>query len=152
MRPTRLTPLLAALALLLLGACGGEGQAPDPPPAAEAPALRLHYLEIVTPEVDATCATLEALHGVRFGAPEPALGNARTAPMRGGGRLGVRAPLRADEAPVVRPYLWTDDVAAAVPAAQAAGGALAMDATELPGLGRFALYVQGGIEFGLWGR
>jgi predicted enzyme related to lactoylglutathione lyase len=112
--------------------------------------MQVQYLEIVTADVDATCSSLEAIHGVRFGRPEAALGNARTALLAGGGRLGVRAPLRADEAPVVRPYLSVDDIEAAVKAAAAAGGEIAMPATQIPGLGKFAIYFQGGIQYGLW--
>jgi hypothetical protein len=40
--------------------------------------MQVHYLEIVTLKVDATCATHEQLHGVRFGESHPGLGNART--------------------------------------------------------------------------
>ena len=67
--------------------------------------MQIHYLEIVTKEVDAVCVAYEAANGARFGAPDPGLGNARTAEMPGGGLVGVRAPLREIEAPVVRPFL-----------------------------------------------
>ncbi len=39
--------------------------------------MQLHYLEVVTPEVDATCATYAQLHGVTYGEPGAGLGNAR---------------------------------------------------------------------------
>ncbi|MBL8862351.1 MAG: hydroxylase [Planctomycetes bacterium] len=112
--------------------------------------MRIEYLEVVTADVDTTCKTLESLHGVTFSAPVAGLGNARTAKLAGGGRLGVRAPLRKDEAPVVRPYVLVDDIEAAVKAAQAAGGEIAMAATEIPGQGKFAIYFQSGIGYGLW--
>ncbi len=64
--------------------------------------MKTQYLEIVTPEVDATCATLEKLHGVSFSAPE------------------------------------------------AAGGEIAHPPMEIPGHGRFAIFIQGGIHHGLW--
>ena len=112
--------------------------------------MKTQYLEIVTPEVDATCATLEELHGVSFSAPEAALGNARTAALAGGGLLGVRAPMRESEEPVVRPYLLVDDIDAAVKAAEAAGCEIAHPPMEIPGRGRFAIFVQGGIHHGLW--
>jgi predicted enzyme related to lactoylglutathione lyase len=112
--------------------------------------MLVQYLEVVTAEVDATCSTLESLHGVRFGEPEAALGNARTAMLAGGGWVGVRAPLRADEEPVVRPYVLVGNIAAAVKAAEAGGGEIALPATEIPGRGKFAIYFQGGIEYGLW--
>ena len=113
-------------------------------------AIAVQYLEVVTPDVDATCAAWEKLHGVSFGKPEAALGNARTATLKGGGRVGVRAPMRKDEAPVIRPYVLVDDINAAVKAAEAAGGQIAMTATEIPGQGKFAIYFLGGNQYGLW--
>jgi predicted enzyme related to lactoylglutathione lyase len=112
--------------------------------------LMVHYLEIVTPDVDATCEALESIRGVSFGEPIPELGNARTAPLNSGGRIGVRAPMRETEEPVVRPYLLVEDIEAAVNAARAAGGEIAMPPTEIPGQGKFAIYILGGIEHGLW--
>lgn len=110
----------------------------------------VHYLEIVTPEVEATCDALENLRGVSFGEPIPELGHARTAPLDSGGRIGVRGPMRETEEPVVRPYLLVEDIGAAVDAAQAAGGEIAMPPTEIPGQGTFAIYILGGIQHGLW--
>ncbi len=112
--------------------------------------MLVQYLEVVTADVDATCSALEKLHGVSFGEPVAALGNARTATLKGGGRVGVRAPMREDEEPVVRPYVLVDDIEAAVKAAEAAGGEFAVTATEIPGHGKFAIYFQGGIQYGLW--
>ena len=37
-----------------------------------------------------------------------------------------------------------------VEAAKAAGGEIALPPTEIPGHGKFAIYVQGGIDHGLW--
>jgi hypothetical protein len=59
--------------------------------------MQVQYLEIVTPDVDSVCATYAKLHGVRFNQPEAGLGNARTAPLPGGGLLGVRAPIHETE-------------------------------------------------------
>lgn len=112
--------------------------------------MLIQYLEIVTADVNATCSALEKVHGVSFGEPESALGNARTAKLKSGGRIGVRAPMRDDEEPVVRPYTLVDDIDAAVKAAEAAGGQFAMYPTEIPGHGKFAIYFQGGIQYGLW--
>lgn len=116
----------------------------------EEEAMVVQYLEIVTPEVEATCDSLEEMHGVRFSEPVLELGNARTADLEGGGRIGVRAPLREDEEPVVRPYVLVADIEAAVKAAEAAGGQFAMLPTEIPGHGTFAIYFLGGIQHGLW--
>ena len=114
--------------------------------------MQIHYLEIVTKEVDAVCAAYEAANGVRFGTPDPGLGNARTAKMPGGGLVGVRAPLRETEEPVVRPYWLVDNIEAAVAAATEAGGKIAHPPMEIPGHGTFAIYLQGGIDHGFWQR
>ena len=114
--------------------------------------MQIHYLEIVTNEVDAVCAAYAAAHDVQFGKPDSGLGNARTAALRGGGLVGVRAPLRETEAPVVRPYWLVDDIEAAVAAAVKAGGEIAHPPMEIPGHGTFAIYIQGGIDHGLWQR
>ena len=114
--------------------------------------MQIHYLEIVTQAVDEVCATYSAANGVQFGAPDPGLGHARTAALPGGGLVGVRAPLRETEEPVVRPYWLVDDIEAAVAAVERAGGKIAHPAMEIPGHGTFAIYIQGGIEHGFWQR
>jgi len=149
----RPAPVLIALALVLWASNSLSTQGMQDSPALQAKkekAMLVQYLEVVAADVDATCAALENLHGVRFGEPEAALGNARTATLEGGGRVGVRAPMREDEAPVVRPYVLVDDIEAAVKAAETGGGQVAMPATEIPGHGKFAIYFQGGIQYGLW--
>ena len=50
--------------------------------------MQVHYLEIVTPDVDAVCPTYARLHGVSFSNTEAGLGNARTASLPDGGRIG----------------------------------------------------------------
>jgi predicted enzyme related to lactoylglutathione lyase len=114
--------------------------------------VQIYYLEIVTREVDAVCAAYEAGTGVRFGTPDAGLGHARTATMPGGGLVGVRAPLRETEGPVVRPYWLVNDIEAAVASAVQAGGQIAVPPMEIPGHGTFAIYLQGGIDHGLWQR
>ena len=114
--------------------------------------MQIQYLEIVTPEVDAICATYAAASGVQFGKPEVALGNARTAELPGGGLVGVRAPMHETEEPVVRPYWLVDDLEASLAAAVEAGGEVAHPPMEIPGHGSFAIYLQGGIHHGLWQR
>jgi predicted enzyme related to lactoylglutathione lyase len=114
--------------------------------------MQIHYLEIVTKEVDAVCAAYAAANGVQFGKPDTGLGNARTADMWGGGLVGVRAPLRETEEPVVRPYWLVDNTEAAVAAAVEAGGEIAHPPMEIPGHGTFAIYLQGGIDHGFWQR
>lgn len=152
-----LRSVLALLAsALVLCACVPNVQGPEDSDASDAqPSTRertmlIQYLEVVTADVDATCSALEKLHGISFGEPEAMLGNARTASLKSGGRIGVRAPMREDEDPVVRPYVLVDDIEAAVKAADAAGADFAMYPTEVPGHGKFAIYFQGGIQYGLW--
>ena len=112
--------------------------------------MQVNYLEIVTKEVDAVCVAYAAATGAEFGKPDAGLGNARTATLPGGGVVGVRAPLRQTEEPVVRPYWLVEDIEAAVAAAVDAGGKLAHPPMEIPGHGTFAIYILGGVDHGLW--
>lgn len=156
-----ITTTLAAALLALTPGCifsvgavvsDSQEDAPAKEPADTKTAMRIQYLELVTPDVDATCATLAKIHGVEFGDPVESFGNARMADLAGGGRLGVRAPMHSEEKPVTRTYLLVEDLDAAIAAAVAGGGQLAMGATPMPGGGKFALYFQGDNEFGLWQR
>jgi predicted enzyme related to lactoylglutathione lyase len=112
--------------------------------------MKVHYLEIVASDADAVCAAYAAAHGVRFGPADPLLGGARTAALPDGGSIGVRGPLRDTEAPVVRPYWLVDDIQAALAAATQQGAFVAHPPLEIPGKGTFAIYIQGGVEHGLW--
>ncbi len=51
--------------------------------------MEIPYLELVTPDVDAVCATYAAALGVAFGDPVPELGNARTAELPGQGTIAI---------------------------------------------------------------
>jgi len=112
--------------------------------------MKVHYLEIVTSDVDAVCAAYEAAHGIKFGSADLLLGGARTAPLPDGGSIGVRGPLRDTEEPVVRPYWLVDDIDAALDAASKQGAFIAHAPLEIPGKGRFAIYIQGDVDHGLW--
>lgn len=111
--------------------------------------MRIHYLEIVTPDVEAVCAAYGAASGLRFGEPVEGLGNARTASSEAG-LIGVRAPMHETEQPVVRPYWLVDSIDDALEAAVKAGAEVAHPVLEIPGYGKFAIYVQGGVHHGLW--
>jgi predicted enzyme related to lactoylglutathione lyase len=118
--------------------------------ASRSNAMKIYFLEIVTPDVESACELDSMMYGVSFGDANPDLGGARVADLDGGGMLGVRAPLRDDETPVVRPYVLVDDISAAVSAAAEAGVEIAMTPTEISGYGQFAIVIHGGIESGLW--
>ena len=112
--------------------------------------MTVHYLEIVTPEVDAVCDTYARVHGVAFGDGDAALGGARTAELAGGGMIGVRPPLRDDEEPVVRPYMLVPDLKAAVDAASESGADVAISSMKLGEHGTCAIVLHGGIDVGYW--
>jgi predicted enzyme related to lactoylglutathione lyase len=114
--------------------------------------MQVHYLEIVTKDVEAVCAAYAATNGAQFGKPVAALGNARTAQMAGDGLVGVRAPMHESEEPVVRPYWLVDNIEVALAATVEAGGEIAHPPLEIPGRGTFAIYILGGVHHGLWQR
>ena len=111
--------------------------------------MKVQYLEIVTPEVDALCGQYSTVHGITFSEPDANFGGARTAKLDGGGLIGIRGPLRDTETPVVRPYMLVDDIKAAVESAAEAGAEIAMPPMESPEHGMFAIVIHGGIECGL---
>lgn len=124
-----------------------ETQKPNP---LEGEPMKIRYLEIVTPEVDALCLQYSKIYDVAFGEPEANLGGARTAKLTDGGLIGIRGPLRDTESPVVRPYMLVDDIKSAVDSAAEAGAEIAMPPMEIPGHGMFAIVIHGGIECGFW--
>ena len=112
--------------------------------------MKIQYLEIVTPEVDAVCVQYSASHNITFGEPDAGLGGAKTAKLSDGGLLGIRAPMHDQENPVVRPYILVDDIKAAVASAAESGATVALPPMELPRHGTCAIVIQGGIECGFW--
>lgn len=112
--------------------------------------MDIHYLEIVTNKVDATCLSYSEAHGVSFGEPDQRLGLARTATLASGGTIGVRAPMSDQEHPIVRPYFLTIDIEKAILVAIDSGGELLHPKLAIPGLGAFAIYALDGIQHGLW--
>jgi predicted enzyme related to lactoylglutathione lyase len=144
--------LIAASATFVAGTALGVLVANAPPASAspEESTMRVQYLEIVTRDVDAVIAAYASALHARFGEPDSGLGGARTASLAGGGLVGVRAPLREDEDPVVRPYWLVPDIGAAHAAAVRAGGLTAHPPLRIPGHGTFAIYYQGGNDHGLW--
>jgi predicted enzyme related to lactoylglutathione lyase len=114
--------------------------------------MQVYYLEIVTNDADAVCASYVAACGVTWGEPVEGLGNAKTAELQGGGLVGVRAPMHEAEEPVVRPYWLVGNIEAAVESAVNAGAELAHPPMAIPGYGTFAIYIEGGLHHGLWQR
>lgn len=112
--------------------------------------MKVHYLEIVTHEVDKVCAGYEASLEAKFGEPDPLLGGARTCTRDDGSLIGVRSPMRADEAPVVRPYWLVDDIDKALEQVVQQDAVVAMPRMEIPGKGFFAIYILGGTDQGFW--
>jgi uncharacterized protein len=114
--------------------------------------MAVHYLEIISEDVDAQTALYERMHGLSFGLPDPDLGMARVATQRDGTLVGIRKPLAAHERPMMRAYLAVDDIEDAAKGAEAAGATVAYGPTEQGDRGTFAIVIQGGVEHGLWQR
>ncbi|MEM6985528.1 MAG: hydroxylase [Pseudomonadota bacterium] len=112
--------------------------------------MTVHYLEIVSHDVDAVCSAYAKVHSVQFSEPDALLGGARTAALPDGVTVGVRAPLRDTETPVVRPYGLVENIEQAVADAVSAGAVVALPPMSIPGKGTIAITLLGGNEHGLW--
>lgn len=112
--------------------------------------VSLHYLEIVTDDVDALCATYEKVHGLKFGSEDADLGQARVATQADGSRIGIRKPLAEHEQPILRTYLEVDDIAAAVKKAEEGGAVIAYPPTKQGDSGTWAIFIQADLQHGLW--
>jgi len=113
-------------------------------------ATPIHYLEIVTPEVEATRQLYASAFGWQFQPPATDLGNAFVATLPGGSLCGIRSPMHVEEVPVVRIYLRVADLDAATQAAKRSGATFLLEAMDLAGWGRISIYELGGIQHGLW--
>ena len=112
--------------------------------------MQVHYLEIVTTDVEAACRLHARTHNVIFSEADPSLGGARTVRLGDGCLLGIRAPMHDAEKPVTRSYTLVDDIEQAVTMAAESGAEIAVPPMEIPGHGRSAIYFQGGTEAGFW--
>lgn len=110
----------------------------------------IHYLEIVSNDVDALCGLYERLHGLSFGPPDPDLGQARVATKPDGTLVGIRKPLAAHEAPIMRTYVAVEDLQEAVKKAESQGAIVAYPPTRQGRRGSFAIVIQGDVQHGLW--
>ncbi len=136
-----------ALALLPLAACQMPNDCQEEMTCQQSP---VHYVEIVTNSVDDQIATLETTHGLSFGEPQAAFGNARIATQPDGSLLGVRAPLAAHESAIVRTYFHVADVKAAAATAESKGGVIAYPPTQQGDTGTWCIYILDGVQVGLW--
>lgn len=110
----------------------------------------MHYLEIVTNDMQAVCKAYEATYSAKFSEPDEILGGAKTCVLADGSIVGVREPLRETEMPVIRPYWLVEDIEKAVEGLQAQGAQIAVPPMEMPNKGKFAIYILGGHDHGLW--
>jgi predicted enzyme related to lactoylglutathione lyase len=114
--------------------------------------MAVHYLEIVSNDVETLTALYQRMHGLSFGPPDPDLGQARVAARADGTLVGIRKPLAAHEEPIVRTYLAVDDIQQAVKSAEDSGAMVAYPPTQQGQRGTFAIVIQGDVQHGLWQR
>lgn len=114
--------------------------------------MSIHYLEIVTNDVDAHIELYRHLYGLSFGPPDPDLGQARVATRADGTQVGIRKPLAEHETPIIRTYVEVEDIHEAVKKAEEAGATIAYPPTLQGQRGTFAIVFQGDIQHGLWQR
>jgi predicted enzyme related to lactoylglutathione lyase len=114
--------------------------------------MAVHYLEIVSNDLDALVGLYQRMHGLSFGPPDPDLGQARVAVQADGALVGIRKPLAAHEQPIMRTYLAVEDIDRAVKEVEESGATIAYPPTRQGNQGIFAIVIQGGVEHGLWQR
>lgn len=114
------------------------------------PENEIHYLEIITPDLEAARDLYTKAYGWSFGDRIPELGNAYVATLPNGSLCGIRAPMHEQETPITRTYLRVADIEAALAQAVELGGEVALGVMELPGQGSIAIYLLGGIQQGIW--
>ena len=112
--------------------------------------MAVHYVEIVSNDVDALAELYQRMHGLSFGPQEPDLGLARVATQADGALVGIRKPLAAHEQPIMRTYVAVEDIRQALKEAEASGATIAYPATGQGSQGTFAIVIHGGVEHGLW--
>jgi len=142
---------LMAIGLMCISpGCRSEQRGESGAEKAGTSTMAVHYLEIVTNDVDAVTGLYERVHGLSFGPPDTDLGLARVAAREDGALVGVRKPLAAHEQPIMRTYLTVEDIREAVKEAEDAGATIAYGPTRQGRQGTFAIVILGGVEHGLW--
>jgi len=114
--------------------------------------MNVHYLEIVSDDLDTLVALYQQMYGLSFGPPDPDLGQARVATRPDGTLVGIRKPLAAHEQPIMRSYLAVEDIERAAKDAADCGAMVAYGPTTQGQRGTFAIVIQGGVQHGLWQR
>jgi predicted enzyme related to lactoylglutathione lyase len=114
--------------------------------------MSVHYLEIVSNDVDALTALYQRTYGLSFGSPDQDLGQARVASRTDGTLVGIRKPLAEHEQPIMRTYLEVEDIEQATKQAEESGAAIAYPPTKQGQKGTFAIVIQGDVQHGLWQR
>jgi predicted enzyme related to lactoylglutathione lyase len=112
--------------------------------------MAVHYLEIVSNDVDTVTQLYQRVHGLSFGPPDPELGQARIATQSDGTLVGIRKPLAAHEQPIMRTYLAVEDIQHAAKEAEEHGAIVAYPPTRQGQRGTFAIVIQGDVQHGLW--
>jgi predicted enzyme related to lactoylglutathione lyase len=112
--------------------------------------MAVHYLEIVSNDVDILTGLYQRIHRLCFGPPDPDLGQARVATQADGALVGIRRPLAAHEQPITRTYLAVEDIEQAVKKAEDSGATIAYPPTRQGNRGTFAIVIQGDVQHGLW--
>ena len=108
------------------------------------------YLEIVAQDAEATRDFYSEVYGWRFSDMTPELGNAFVASLPGGSLCGIRSPMHDQEKPIVRTYLRVADINHSLQKAKGLGATIALEPVEISGRGTVAIYLQGGVEQGIW--
>jgi predicted enzyme related to lactoylglutathione lyase len=140
--------VMGAMAISLAGCPAQQGEPGSRTAGQSKPGV--HYLEIVSNDVDALVGLHQRIHGLSFGPADADLGQARVATRADGTLVGIRKPLAAHERPIVRTYVAVEDIQQAVKTAQENGATVAYPPTRQGQRGAFAIVVQGGVEHGLW--
>lgn len=112
--------------------------------------VQVHYLEIVTKDIDQICASYSQSLDVSFSEPVAELGGARIAKLSHGGLLGIRSPMHDTEEPTTRPYYLVADIEKAVSEAEKSGAFVAVPPMKISGYGRCAIVMFGQIQSGFW--
>ncbi|MFK8052466.1 MAG: VOC family protein [Woeseiaceae bacterium] len=112
--------------------------------------MKIHYIEMVSSDVTATCHLHECIDGLEFSSPDPDLGGARVALRPDGVRIGVRAPMHEAEQPLTRHYFLTEDITSTLAQAVSAGAITLLPPMPLGPHGSCAIVESGGVQIGFW--